>query len=459
MNIKTTTAIIFLFLLVSPVFAAAAYDYPQIAGITINENTTAAEYLVYFFNLAVAIGAFIAVVMIIIAGIEWVTSSGNPSKIESAKGKIANTLFGVAILLGCYLILNTINSQLSTIKIDNLACDHGIIVSIKRASDGKIKHKCIDSNQAEIEDTILSTISWNFPDNYLLKAYAYSGSGFTGAITEFNCGSGACSGSIPTDTKSIYFLLNNPGIYLYDDNSYVPASPAVKGYPLFTSTSIPDLSKTSNFDNFTKSIDIIQSSDPQIKYQAVAFVDQNYRGRCAFISTNSVSDMDQAPSPYYTDTLGDGTISSIIVTKSNLSAEAVSQDRGEIILYTKKNCGKSDTDITKQIKACHIKIGSSSSGQVNILDSTEKGCANLRQAKDANNLFVLGDEVMSFEITGLAGLVLSTSKYGEGDNNTSCMYFDKESLGGGTCYSNIQDSPIFTVGGKIPLSFIVLPAN
>jgi hypothetical protein len=456
MNIKTITTTIFLFFLVSPVFVVAAYDYPQIAGITINENTTAAEYLVYFFNLAVAIGALIAVVMVIMAGIEWVTSSGNPSKVESAKGKITNTLLGVAILMGCYLILNTISPELTTIKISDLNCEHGIVLSVKQSSDEKIKQKCIDSNRSDITDTIISTVKWNFPDNYLLKVYAYSEKDYKGTLTQFDCKSGACSGSIPTDTKSIYFLLNSPGIYLYDANSYEPGD---KVAPVYTTTSIPDLSKINNFDNFTKSIDIVQPDDPQIKYQAVAFVDQNYRGRCAFISTNSVPDMDQAPSPYYTDTLGDGTISSIIVTKSNLSSEAVSQDRGEVILYTKKNCGKSDTDTTKQIKACHIKIGSSSSGQVDILDSTEKGCANLRQAKDANNLFVPGDEVMSFEITGLAGLVLSTSKYGDGNSNTSCMYFDKESLGGGTCYSNIQDSPIFTVGGKIPLSFIVLPAN
>jgi hypothetical protein len=463
MNIKTIAVTTFLSLLAFPVFAM---DYPTFAGITISSTTTAAEYIIYFFNLAVAMGTLIAVVMVIMAGIEWVTSSGNPGKIESAKGKIANTLLGVAVLLGCYLILNTINPQLTTIQIDNLNCDHGIVLSVKQASDGKINQVCIDSSQ-NITDTVLSTVKWNFPDKYLLKVYAYAGANYTGAITEFNCKTAACSGSIPTDTKSIYFLLNSPGIYLYDDNSYTPANPAVKSYPLFTSTSIADLSKTTpSFDNFTKSLDIISPTDQQIQYMAIVFKDPNWQGKCAFVAV-SVPDMDQARSGSYTDSVGDNSISSIIVTKANLDQSVINEKRGEVILYTKTTCGKSDTDPTKQIKSCHIPILSASGGQIDI--GNAKDVSGYCTGGSRGDKFVEGDEVMSFEITGAAGLVLSTKPTNytsttsgadyTGNTLPYCMYFDKASLGGGTCYSNIQDSPIFTVGGDTPKSFIVLPDN
>jgi len=440
MNIKTIITTLFLFLIASPVFAAM--QYPEIGGITINENTSAATYIVYFFNLAIALGAFAAVFMMVMAGIEWVTSSGNPSKIESAKGKIANTLFGVAVLVGCYLILNTINDQLLTIKINDLKCEHGITVSVKQASDDKIKQKCIDASQTSIEDTIISTLSWNFPEDYLLRAYLYSEPDYKGTITQIDCKNGPCNGSI-AGAKSIYFLLNNSGIYLYDDNSYTPR---VKSYPLFTSTSIPDLSKTNSFDNFIRSIEIINPDQDkqQLQYYAVVFKDQNYQGRCAFVA-QSVPDMDTGYSGYYTDAVGDDEISSIIVAKSNLNKEAISQKRGEIILYTKVNCGKSDTDPTKQIKACHIPITSVGSGQVDISESCSE--------------FIKGDEVMSFEITGAAGLILSTSKKQAGDEKTYCMYFNKESLGGGTCLSSILDTHIFTVGGTTPQSYIIVPEN
>jgi len=445
MNIKPITTTLFLFLIASPAFAAM--QYPTIGGITISETTTAAEYIVYFFNLAIAMGAFAAVIMMIMAGIEWVTAAGNPSKIESAKGKIANTLFGVAVLVGCYLILNTINNQLLSIKIDDLKCEHGITVSVRQASDNKIKQECIDSSQTNIEDTIVSTLSWNFPEDYLLRVYLYSEPEYKGTITQIDCRTGSCNGNI-SGAKSIYFLLNNAGIYLYDDNSYTPR---VKSYPLFTSTSIPDLSKTNSFDNFIRSIEIINPDQDkqQLQYSAIIFKDQNYQGRCAFVG-QSVSDMDAGYSGYYTDAVGDDEISSIIVAKSNLNEEAISQKRGEIILYSKVNCGKSDTDPTKQIKACHIPITSVASGQVDISES----CYG-----SAETAFKEGDEVMSFEITGAAGLILSTSKKQAGNEQTYCMYFNKESLGGGTCLSSILDTHIFTVGGTTPQSYIIVPEN
>jgi hypothetical protein len=456
MNIKTIITTLFFFLIASPAFAL---DYPMIAGITITESTSAAEFIIYLFNLGIAVGAFIAVIMVIMAGIEWLTSSGNPSKVESAKGKIVNTLLGVGVLFGCFLILNTINSQLTTVKIDELNCNHGLVVTVKKAIDGKIEQVCIDGDQSNIADTITGTVKWNFPVGYLLKTYVYSEPDFKGTITEIDCENKACSGDV-SGAKSIHFLLNQPGIYLFDDNNFKPASPAVKSYPLFTSSSIPDLSKVNSFDNFTKSLKIVNPKQPEsmIQYQAVVFKDPNYQGRCAFVGS-IVSDMDQTPNVYYTDNVGDNTISSIIVAKANLDRSKIFEERGEVIFYTKTYCGRTSSvpadtvvDPNDEIKSCKIKIKNNSGGQKSILGECEN--------------FVKGDEVQSFEITGSAGLVLSTKEVGSTVTGGAdygklpyCMYFDKKSLGDGTCYSNIMSSHIYTIGGQTPKSFIVLPDN
>jgi hypothetical protein len=103
-------------LFISPVFAAM--NYPPIAGITISSTTTATEYIYYFFNLAIAIGAFIAAGALSIAGIAYVSSRGEPAKMQDARDKIKNTFLGLIILLACYMILNIINPQLTSIKID-----------------------------------------------------------------------------------------------------------------------------------------------------------------------------------------------------------------------------------------------------------------------------------------------------------------------------------------------------
>lgn len=98
--------------------AYAAIKIPVIAGIP--QNATASDFVVYFFNLAIALGTIAATVMIIIAGVEYINSRGEPAKIETAKKRIQNTLLGTAILLASFLILNNINPDLAIIKIDNL---------------------------------------------------------------------------------------------------------------------------------------------------------------------------------------------------------------------------------------------------------------------------------------------------------------------------------------------------
>jgi hypothetical protein len=104
-------------LAISPVFAM---DYPTIAGITISSSTTASEYIVYFFNLAIASGAFIAGAVLFMAGVDYVSSRGEPAKIQDAKNKIKNAFLGLIILLSSFMILNIINPQLTSIKIDQL---------------------------------------------------------------------------------------------------------------------------------------------------------------------------------------------------------------------------------------------------------------------------------------------------------------------------------------------------
>lgn len=118
-RIKTTIFFSLLGILtISPVFAAM--QYPEIAGITISSATTAADFVVYFFNLAIAVGAFIAGGVLFAAGIEYVSARGEPAKIESARSKIKNAFLGLIILLASFMILNTINSQLTNVKISQL---------------------------------------------------------------------------------------------------------------------------------------------------------------------------------------------------------------------------------------------------------------------------------------------------------------------------------------------------
>jgi len=75
------------------------------------------DYIATVYNYVLGIASIIAVVMIIIAGIQWVVSAGNSETISSAKKRITGALVGLVLAYGSYLILNTINPNLVKLRL------------------------------------------------------------------------------------------------------------------------------------------------------------------------------------------------------------------------------------------------------------------------------------------------------------------------------------------------------
>jgi len=437
MKNKTIISIIALMLLSFGVFPAVAADSGTelIAGMP--KNASSAEVIVYIFNLAVAIGAFLAVVVVVMAGIEWMTSEGNPSKVEGAKDKIKNTLLGVAVLIGCYLILGVINPSLTTIKINNLSCSNGIVVVKSATADSTSKQVCIADSTPSIGYAIESTSEWNFPADTLLAVYAFTGENYTGTKTEYSCENGGCSGNFGniSGAKSIYFLKKQPGFYLYDQADYKTSA---KPYPYYLSNSIPDLGEFSNFTSSIKKVDPNPAVDNSA-YLGIAFTDTSYTGACSLVGEN-VSNMNGPATAKYTSPIQTNSMSSMIVTKGSLDSNVISPDKGGIILYSVADCGES-TAPTTEIKMCPIRILGT---QSNIYQS----CSGWGD----------GDEVMSLWISGPIGIALSTSTAGSGPYG-KCRYFDLSRIDG-TCEDIRKYSDIFNPSGNVkPLSFITIEAD
>ena len=74
------------------------------------------EYLAVVYRYLVVLAGVAAVIMIIVAGIQWTASGGNSSTIESAKNRIIGALTGLGLAVGSYLILYTINPDLVNFK-------------------------------------------------------------------------------------------------------------------------------------------------------------------------------------------------------------------------------------------------------------------------------------------------------------------------------------------------------
>jgi len=443
MNIK-----LFFFTVISLLiaFPAKAANY-QIGELIIDENTTITEYIAYIYQILVGVGSLIAVIMVVLAGISWMTSEGNPTKIDDAKRKIFNALLGVGILLGSSLIVQLINPSLNTFYTEEINCEEGIIVEVR---EGYERTKCISLTAPEINYDILGTKNeekWNFPEGSLLNVYTYSEPNFKGERKVFDFfDTDTYSGDI-TGAKSIYFVRKSPGIYLYNETNFQLGSQqqsplgTLDNYSYFESQINDNISSIYIVDNSSD----IEASD-YYKYSVVAFTEAGYRGRCALIN-NSINDLDSPVSENYTDKIGSNTISSIII---NRLLDPKIENRGEVIFYSTTNCGRlgSIIDPTNQIKECRVDIKSTPT-----IGNLRDNCPNFEE----------GDEIMSFQINGTAGLVLSNTNISNGStiiggtSDTVCEYFSTR----GSCVNllSLWGSSIYTIKGEKPKSFIILPKD
>ena len=113
---KTRSKIVFLAItalslfVLSAISAHAALLEPSIGGG--DTGTNPGEYFKNIYNLMVGIAGVLAVIMIVVGGLEYIASAANPSAKESAKKRIWAAIGGLLLALSSYLILQTVNPDL-----------------------------------------------------------------------------------------------------------------------------------------------------------------------------------------------------------------------------------------------------------------------------------------------------------------------------------------------------------
>lgn len=85
------------------------------AGVRDFENF--GEFIKFMYRYAIVIAGIFAVIMIIMAGVGWVTSGGSPEKITDSKKKIGNALMGLLLAVLSYFILSTVNPYLTNFRL------------------------------------------------------------------------------------------------------------------------------------------------------------------------------------------------------------------------------------------------------------------------------------------------------------------------------------------------------
>lgn len=90
-----------LLLSATPVFAASA------------DVTKVQTFIVSVISVLVTLAGFVAAAFIVVGGIGYITSTGNPEKLETSKKTIVYSALGLVIVIGAFVLSNVVN-QLAT---------------------------------------------------------------------------------------------------------------------------------------------------------------------------------------------------------------------------------------------------------------------------------------------------------------------------------------------------------
>jgi hypothetical protein len=92
-------------------------DWPNSPlGTSLNNESTIGILVKYIYEWGIGIGVLAFFGVLVFSGVQYLTASGDPSKVNSAIARIRNSLLGLGLLFGSYLILNTINPALTSFK-------------------------------------------------------------------------------------------------------------------------------------------------------------------------------------------------------------------------------------------------------------------------------------------------------------------------------------------------------
>ena len=306
---KKTKALIFfnlLFFAFSLVLAQEVNYFPiPRFPIAPTSGTPLPIFVKYLFNFGVITGGVIAFGVLIWAGISYLTSSGNVEKIGEAKEKARNAFIGLLILIFSYLIIVTLNPQLSILSEELEEIGYGIFLIDTSGNKYFLSDKEKKCNYSNIEKIEFSPTERGFIEGsgkgiaqsiFFFPQQDYQGNPAVCCLPSsknIGCNSitinghqGAQLSGASIDARSVYiFWKEKEGVYFFDF-SYNPAEKTCNWKNitphLYLKTSMPNFAiATPPFDDKTKIIDINTSSVPY--YYTVVCDKPGYSGRCSFV--------------------------------------------------------------------------------------------------------------------------------------------------------------------------------
>ena len=442
-----------LIILIGAVFVSAQENlevsYPDLPGADSPvQGIGLPGYIKYIFNFVILLGIVLAFGTLIFGGIVWLTSSGDPGRMGDAKSRIMGGFLGLVLLLCSYLVLTTINPELTIFGNEEpLEATVGIYLcetetDCEEGGSGRILYIQNSPNIRNFEANYIRFIS---PPEKLTSIFVFANENYKAEEDDEIERVKNEGGTIPLsfNPSSLSFLWNKPGLYLYKEvgfcesaGEYICLEP-----PSYLSNTIHYVGDSWNDD--TKSIETISRPDLSLFYGAVLFKDPSLRGGCDYLLFD-IEDLELGSFVSY-DPIGYD-LSSLVVFK------VLEETTGEVTFYDEVGCkGNSKTFIPETTTFFENLTYENCSISGGPTPQTECYFENTIKELDKN--------ILSFEIKGNFEVVLSTDQKVPYEGPNFCQRFSRPTSS--PCIETIKGSTIYSpeTDGKRVRSILIVPVS
>jgi len=241
-------------------------NYPKIPGIESvpTSESPLAQYLAYLYYLVVDIVGVIAFVILIVGGIQHLTSAGSVDKAKAARHRIIGGGAGLLIVLGAFMTLRTINPQLVGLEPIKPIPLHGICLYAQRGTDEEEMH-CFQENTPNVlpEDFQAEEIEIEAPRSEWQTVFLFPEKDYQESFVKLEnpllfrpaAGESRPILGLSFSPRSLYFDNHEYGIYLFPHEGGMYTEETFqdfpKNLPVVLNSPITDLE---NFNDRTRSL-------------------------------------------------------------------------------------------------------------------------------------------------------------------------------------------------------------
>ncbi len=258
--------IVFLFLISANLVFALEVKLPGLP-----EKPELKHYIGYIFTFVMGIAGAIALLSFILGAIRYMTAAGSPEAMSTGTDRMKGSIFGLVLLLVSYLIMQTINPQITKGTITQLGRLPGLYLV---SQDQKERLPCpeVMFDTQPTLDAGFKTISYDCTEGLPLLIFKYPQKELEGTpLVETK----RCGNTTNINSGSFTVAYETPGVYFY----LTPCEPGNNFRSLATTSSMNEMDQI--FNKKTKSIEIINDPDNGIYYGVVFHESIDFRGKCS----------------------------------------------------------------------------------------------------------------------------------------------------------------------------------